>query len=93
MRRNKYQPSCMDIALLIAKPNVSRSGLEQQYFIMAQVLCFLYGRSRRKLLRTQHKMLRAIVFRTDLQHELGSCDGPVVRSTAASPQLAFILFQ
>jgi len=40
-----------------------------------------------------HEMLRAIVFRADLQHELRSCDRPVVRSSAASPQFAFILFQ
>ena len=86
-------PPAWTVALLIAQPNVSRSSLEQQYFILAQVPVLLYGRSRRKLLRTQHKMLRAIVFRTNLQHELGSGHGLVVRSNTANPQFAFILFQ
>ena len=35
-------------------------------------------------------MLRAIIFRTDLQHELGGSRGAVVRMNAARPQLAFI---
>lgn len=83
----------MDIALLIAQPNVGRSALDQQYFILDQVLVLRYGCSRSKLLRPQHEMLRAVVFRADLQHELGRGGGTGVSMNAASPQFAFILFQ
>ena len=43
--------------------------------------------------RTRHEMLRAVVFRADLQHKLGGGGGGLVRVNAASPQLAFIPFQ
>ena len=83
----------MEIALLIAEPNVSLSALHQEDFILGQVPMLPYGCSRGKLFRTCHEMLRAVVFRADLQHELGGSDGAVVRVNAASPQLAFIPFQ
>jgi len=83
----------MEIALLIAEPNVSFSTLDQHNFILGQVPVLRYGRSWGKLLRTRHEMLRAIVFRADLQHELGGGRGTGVSVNAASPQLAFIPFQ
>ena len=83
----------MEIALLIAEPDVSFSALHQEYFILGQVHVLPYGRSRCKLFRTCHEMLRAVVFRADLQHELGGSDGTVVRVNAASSQLTFIPFQ
>jgi hypothetical protein len=45
------------------------------------------------MLRSRHEMLRAVVFRADLQHELGGGGGTGVSVNAASPQLAFIFFQ
>ena len=83
----------MEVALLIAEPNVSHSALHQEYLILGQVPVPSYGRSRGKLLRTGHEMLRAVVFWADLQHELGGGGGAVVRVNAASSQLAFIPFQ
>ena len=52
-----------------------------------------YGGSRGKLFRTRPEMLRAVVSRADLQHELGGGDGAVVHANAASAHLAFIPFQ
>ncbi len=83
----------MEIALLIAEPNVGISAVDQHYFILDQVPVLWQGRSRSNLLRTCHEMLRAVVFRADLQHELRGCGGTVVNVNAASPQLAFIPFQ
>lgn len=37
IRRNEHKSSRMEIALLIAKPNVSRSAVEQHDFILDQV--------------------------------------------------------
>ena len=93
IRRNKYKSSRVEIALLISEPNVRRSALNQQDFILGQVPVFLNGRSWGKVLRPRYQMLRAVVFRADLQHELGGGGGTLVRVNAASPQLAFIPFQ
>ena len=83
----------MEIALLIAEPNVSRPAVDQQDFILDEVPVLLYGCSLGKLLRTRHKVLRAVVFRANLQHELGRCNGTLVNVNAASPQFPFIPLQ
>ncbi len=83
----------MEIALLIAEPNMSRSALNQQDFILGQVPVLLNGRSRGKLLHSRYQMLRAVIFRADLQHELGGSGNAAISVNAASPQLSFTLFQ
>ena len=37
IRRNEHEPSGMEIAFLIAEPNVSRSAMDQHYLILDQV--------------------------------------------------------
>src|SRR2546429_29367 len=77
----------MNIDFLIAEPNTSLSALEQQDLILYQMSVFRYGGSRCKFFRTHHEMLRAVVFRTDLWHELrrsrdtGVCVNARVRSS------------
>jgi hypothetical protein len=56
----------MNIAFLIAEPNMSLSALDQQDLILYQVPVFRYGSARCKLFHTRHEMLRAVVLRTDL---------------------------
>ena|SRR6266403_1131176 len=56
IRRNKHEPPGVEIALLIAEPDVNLSALHQEYFILGQVFVFSYGRSRGKLFRTRHEM-------------------------------------
>ena len=82
----------MDIALMIAEPNMGSSALDQQYFILVQVLMLLYSCSWGELLSTQHEVLRAVVFRADLQHELGGGGGTAVGVNPTGPEFAFMLF-
>jgi hypothetical protein len=90
--RNKRKSPHMDISLLIAEPNVGSSSLDQQYFILGQVLMLLYGCAWGELLSTQHEVLRAVVFRADLQDELGGGGGTAVSVSPAGPEFAFVLF-
>src|ERR1700730_12086090 len=83
----------MDIALLITEPNMGCSALDQKYFILVQVPVLNYGRPWGQLLRTQHEVPRAVVFRADLEHELAGGNRGVVSVNAASPQFAFVPFQ
>ena len=91
--RNKHKCSRVEIAFILPKPNVSLAALNQQDFILRQVSVFRYRRPWGKLFPTCHKVLRAVIFRADLQQELGGGGNAGVGVNASSPQLAFILFQ
>ena len=62
IRRNEHQSPRVEIALLIAEPDMGRSAVDQHDFILGQVPVLLYGCSLGKLLRACHQMLRAVVF-------------------------------
>ena len=93
IRRNKHKRARMDVAFLVAEKNMSLAGLNQQDFILVQVLVLLYGGSWREFLCTRNQMLRAIILWAYFQHELRGSGNAGVGVNAASPQLAFILFQ
>lgn len=44
----------MDVALLVAERNMSLAGLNQQNFVLVQVLVLLYGGPWRQFLCTRH---------------------------------------
>src|ERR1700731_1424282 len=67
--RNENKSSGMKIPLLIAEPHVSRSAMHQRNFVLDQMPVLRQGRSGSKPLGPRHEMLRAVVFRADLQHE------------------------
>jgi hypothetical protein len=83
----------MDIAFLIAEPNMSRSAMNQQYLVLDQVPVFRQGRTGSNVFGTRHEMLRAVVFGADLEHELRGSRGALVHVDAACPQFSFIPFQ
>lgn len=93
LSRNKNQSPRMEIALLVAEPNVSLAGLNQQDFILIQVPVLRYRGSGRKFLGARDKMLRTVVFGTHFQHELRGSRAAGVSVNAASSQFALVLFQ
>jgi len=56
----------MEIALLIAEPNMSLAPVNQNNFILDQVPVFWYARAGGNVLDTSNEMLGAVVFRADL---------------------------
>ena len=83
----------MKIALLFAKPDVRRSTLDQQDFILNEVPVLRQCGSRSKRFRSGHKTLRAVILRAHFQHELGGGRRTAVDVNAASPQLPLISFE
>jgi len=56
----------MEIALLIAEPNMSFAAVNQNDFILDHVPVLRYTRPRGNVLDTSDEMLRAVVFWADL---------------------------
>jgi hypothetical protein len=93
VRGNKYKSPCVEIALLIAEPNMSLAAVDQHYFILNQVPVLWYSCSGGEFLGTRHKMLRAVVLWADFQYELGGGGDTGVRVNTASTHLAFVPLQ
>ena len=55
----------MEIALLIAEPNMGFASVNQNDFILDQVPVLRYARAGGNVLDTSDEMLRAVVFRAD----------------------------
>src|SRR3977135_3847155 len=83
----------MEIALLIAEPNMSGAAVDQRYFVLDQVPVLGQGGSWRNLLRPSDEMLGTVVFRADFEHELGRSWGTLIHVNAASAHFAFGFFQ
>jgi len=58
----------MQVAFLIAELDMDRSRLDEHDFVLPEVLVPWYLVSKNKVFRSQHLMLRTIVFRADFQH-------------------------
>ena len=67
--RNENQSSGVQIALLISHMSVDGSFLDQHNLILLEVFVCLYRTSWSHISSRQHQMLRAIIFRADLEDE------------------------
>jgi hypothetical protein len=77
----------MQIAFPIPQANVNASFFDPQNFILPEVLVPWKFVSGSHVFGSEDKVLRTIVFRADLQHEV-----PMVRLSPGSP-LTLVLFQ
>jgi len=77
----------MQIAFLIAQPDMQGSCLNQNNLVLTKMFVPRYGVSRKKVFRTHYEMLRSVVLGTDLERESSW------RRIAPYSLFAFIPFQ
>src|SRR5262245_3059951 len=70
LRRNEDNRSCMTIAFFTSEPHMSRTGLDQEDFVLSDVFVPCNLPAGRDVLRSQNHITRATVFRIYFDREL-----------------------